>query len=111
MAGLAIENAEPIVLDSKNTHAEGPMGLFSIVVDQFSDDAITGWHVEDKYGEKSRNLGGNKCRSLDVIAGRIGSFVFDDAIRNLKWTYPGRVNKLIQENEQLRKKLQQSSAA
>jgi hypothetical protein len=111
MAGLVIENATPIILDSNNAQCEGPKGLFGIVVDEFKDDVIARWHIEDKYGESSRNLGGDYCKSLDTIAGRISSFVYDDAIRQLKWTHPSRVNRLIKENEQLRKKLQRLSAA
>ena len=102
MAGLVIENVKTIVLDSKNAHVDGPNGLFRIVVDQFNTDAITRWHIEDKYGEVSRNLGGNKCRSLDAIVGRVGGFVFDDAIKQLKWTHPRQVNNLIQEIERIR---------
>jgi hypothetical protein len=105
MAGLAIENADPIILDSENTSYEGPNGLFRIVVDQINGDTISSWHIEDKYEEISRELGGSDCKSLDAIVGRVSRFTFEDAIRQLRWTSPKRVNKILQENEQLRKAL------
>ncbi|MBN1227741.1 MAG: hypothetical protein JXA79_12170, partial [Deltaproteobacteria bacterium] len=66
MSGLGIENAETIVLDSKNNVYSGPRGLFKIVIDDFNGNTIQSWHIEDKYGEKSRNLGYEQCDSLDT---------------------------------------------
>ena len=109
MAGLAIENAEPIVLDATNNSAEGPRGLFRIVVDKFNGDSIPSWHVEGKTGEISRNLGSSNCKSLDAIVGRVAMFTFEDAMKQLRWTSPKRVNKLIQENEALKNKLESLS--
>lgn len=106
MAGLAIENAETIVLDASSNRADGPRGLFSIVVDEFDGETITGWHIEDTYGETSRNLGASNCKSLDAIVGRVSMFTFQDAIGQLRWTSPRRVNMLIQENERLKKDLE-----
>jgi hypothetical protein len=108
MVGLAIENAEPIVLDTANNAAEGPRGLFRIVVDNFDSDTIPAWHIEDRNGQLSRNLGGDDCKSLDAIVGRVSMFAFEDAINRLRWTSPKRVNKLIQENEALREKIASS---
>ncbi len=106
MVGLAIENAEPIVLDSNNNEFDGPRGLFKIVVDEFNGDTIPSWHIENKYEETSRELGGNNCKSLDAIVGRVGMFTFEDAIRQLIWTNPTRVNKIMQENQRLKKELE-----
>jgi hypothetical protein len=108
MVGLAIENAEPIVLDTGNNTAEGPRGLFKIVVDEFSTDTIPAWHIEDRNGQLSRNLGGDDCKSLDAIVGRVSWFAFEDAMKQLRWTSPKRVNKLIRENEALREKIASS---
>lgn len=105
MAGLAIENAGDIVLDSEKNFSDGPNGLFRIVVDRFDGDTISSWHIEDRYGETSRDLGGRDCRSLDAIVGRVSRFAFGDAIGQLKWTNPKRVNQLIRENEQLKREL------
>jgi hypothetical protein len=105
MAGLVIENAKPFVLDSSNNHAIGPRGLFSIVVDEFDGENILSWHIEDTYGEISRNLGASNCKSLDAIVGRVSMFTFQDAIGQLRWTSPRQVNMLIQENENLKKEL------
>lgn len=108
MAGLAIENAEPVILNSEKNYFEGPNGLFRIIVDQFDGSNITAWHIEDKYKETSRDLGSSDCKSLDVIVGRVSRFAFEDAIRQLRWTSPKRVNKILQENEQLKKALRET---
>ena len=108
MAGLAIENAEPIVLDTANNSVPGPRGLFKIVIDQFDADSIPSWHIEDKHGDVIRDLGSSNCKSLDAIVGRVGMFTFEDALKQLRWTSPKRVNKLIQENAALKKKLASS---
>lgn len=105
MAGLVIENREAIVFDAGHKRFEGPRGLFQIVVDAFNQDTISSWHIEDKYGEFSRNLGGDSCKSLDAIIGRVGMFTFNDAIQQLRWTNPRNVNRLIQENERLKAEL------
>jgi hypothetical protein len=92
MTGLAIENAEAITLDSKSNSYDGPRGLFKIKVDEFNGDVIRSWHIEDTYGEKSRNLGGAQCRSLDTIVGKVGLYlggqvmtnVYHQALDNLK---------------------------
>jgi hypothetical protein len=110
MSGLGIENAETISLDSKNNVYDGPKGLFKIVVDDFDGNVILSWHIEDKYGEKSRNLGGEQCKSLDTIVGEVGLYmggrvmsnVYSQPFSNLKWTNPKYVNKLIQENQRLK---------
>jgi hypothetical protein len=110
MSGLGIENAEAITLDSKNKVYEGPRGLFKIVVDDFDGNAIQSWHIEDKYGEKSRNLGSGQTKSLDIIVGKVGLYiggrvmsnVYSQPFNNLKWTKPEYVNELIRENQRLK---------
>jgi hypothetical protein len=110
MSGLGIENAEAITLDPKNNVYDGPRGLFKIVVDDFDGKVIQSWHIEDKYGEKSRNLGGGQTISLDTIVGKVGLYiggrvmsnVYSQPFRNLKWTNPKYVNELIQENQRLK---------
>jgi hypothetical protein len=110
MTGLAIENAKTITLDSRDNSYQGPRGLFKIVVDEFDGKTIQFWHIEDKYGEKSRNLGDAQCKSLDTIVGEVGLYmggqvmtnVYHQALDNLNWTNPKYVNKLIQENKRLR---------
>ncbi len=110
MTGLAIENADTIILDSKNNSYDGPRNLFKIMVDDFDGKVIRSWHIEDKYGEKSRNLGDAECKSLDAIVGEVGLYmggqvmtnVYGQALGNLNWTKPKYVNKLIQENKRLK---------
>jgi hypothetical protein len=101
MAGLVIENREPIIFDHEHQSYEGPRGLFKIIVDHFNSESITAWHIEDKYGETSRNLGAGDCKSLDAIVGRVSRFAFEDALKQLRWTHPKQVNKLIMENQWL----------
>lgn len=111
MTGLAIENTEAIILDSKNNTCDGPRGLFKIVIDDFDGEVIRSWHIEDMYGEKSRNLGDAQCKSLDTIVGEVGiSFgghvmtnVYGQALKNLKGiSNPKDVYRLIQENRRLK---------
>ncbi|MBN1382338.1 MAG: hypothetical protein JXA41_11730 [Deltaproteobacteria bacterium] len=105
MAGLVIENKEAIIFDAEHKQFDGPKGLFKIVVDACDQNTISSWHIEDKYGEISRNLGGDRCKSLDAVVGRVGMFAFDDAIQQLRWTSPRHVNRLTQENERLKEEL------
>ena len=110
MSGLGMENAEDIILDAKNNTYDGPRALFKIVVDEFDGKTISSWHVEDKYGEKSRNLGSAKCKSLDAIVGKVGAFlggkvsvhIYKKAIAKLKWKKLISVNNLILENRRLK---------
>lgn len=110
MSGLGIENAETITLDSRNNVYDGPRGLFKIVIDDFDGKVIQSWHIEDKYGEKSPNLGNERCSSLDAVVGEVGLYmggqvmsnVYTQPYNNLKWTKPKYVNKLIQENQRLK---------
>ena len=110
MLGLSMENVKPIVLDSENNTYYGPNKLFKIVIDNFNSKKIESWHIEDKYGEKSRNLGGPQCITLDAIVGKPGpttgrgvfNKLYKFSVDNLKWTKPNYVNKLIRENERLR---------
>ncbi len=112
VGGLSIENAETIIMDIKNNTYDGPEGVFKIIVDEFDGKTISAWHIEDKYGEKSRNLGSVKCKSLDTIVGHVGLYVrgkaksklHDLALGRLKWRQPEMVNKLIQENQYLKSK-------
>jgi len=106
MAGLAMENTEVIILDAKNNRYDGPRGLFRIVLDEFDGQIIRSWHIEDRYGERSRNLGNAKCKSLDAIVGRVGLMTpINDAIDQLNWTKPEYVNKLILENQCLKEEI------
>ncbi|MBN2337564.1 MAG: hypothetical protein JXP48_03405 [Acidobacteria bacterium] len=114
MTGLAIENAETITLDAKNNFYDGPRNLFRIVVDEFDGTAISAWHIEDRYGEKSGNLGAEGCTSLDTVVGEAGLYlggrvmtnVYGQALRNLHWTDPKQVKKVIQENRRLKSLLE-----
>lgn len=107
MAGLAMENAEPVIFDAKDSMYDGPRGLFTIVVDEFDGQTISAWHIEDRYGEKSRNLGNAECKSLDAIVGRVGLFTYNDAIGQLNWTNPRHVTRLMLENQALKAEVEE----
>jgi hypothetical protein len=83
MTGLAIENAEAITLDSKTNSYDGPRGLFKIVVDEFDGKVIRSWHIEDTYGEKSRDLGNAQCGSLDTVVGEVGLYFGGHVMTNV----------------------------
>lgn len=48
----------------------GPQGYFSVVVDQLQGDQVLAWHVRDKQGNRSHNLGGAGIRNIDLVLGQ-----------------------------------------
>jgi len=70
---LILDNANPIILDEKNTVYEGPNGYFKIVVDDFDGEKINAWHIEDRTGAKTPNLAEYPRNNLDVMAGVNGT--------------------------------------
>lgn len=48
----------------------GPEGYFKVVVDAVDGGAVTGWHVEDKDGNRSINLGGPQVANVDLVLGQ-----------------------------------------
>ncbi|GAA4332376.1 hypothetical protein GCM10023144_22230 [Pigmentiphaga soli] len=48
----------------------GPEGYFKIVVDAIDGDKVTGWHVEDRGGARSINLGGPEVANVDLVLGQ-----------------------------------------
>jgi len=70
---LILDNADPIILDEKNSVFSGPGGYFKIVVDDFDGEKINAWHIEDKTGMKTANLAEYPRNNLDVMAGVNGT--------------------------------------
>jgi hypothetical protein len=70
---LILDNAQPIVLDEKNTVYTGPGGYFKIVVDDFDGEKINAWHIEDRTGMVTPNLAEYPRNNLDVMAGVNGT--------------------------------------
>lgn len=50
--------------------AEGPQGYFKIVIDRIEGDHVLGWHVEDRMGNRSVNLGGPTVSNVDLVLGQ-----------------------------------------
>jgi hypothetical protein len=68
-----IDNPEPIVLDAKNPTYSGPNGYFKIVIDDFDGEKIQAWHMEDRTGWKTPNLGELARKNVDVMVGVNGT--------------------------------------
>lgn len=47
----------------------GPQAYFKIAVDRTNGAEVTAWHVEDKLGNKSNNLGGPGIANVDLVLG------------------------------------------
>ncbi|VCU68645.1 hypothetical protein PIGHUM_00702 [Pigmentiphaga humi] len=67
--GFMLVNKEEIRL-KPGASATGPEGYFKIVVDAIDGDKVTAWHVEDKDGARSINLGGPEVASVDLVLGQ-----------------------------------------
>ena len=52
------------------TSVTGPEGYFKVVVDALDGGAVTRWHVEDKDGNRSINLGGPQVANVDLVLGQ-----------------------------------------
>lgn len=48
----------------------GPEGYFKIAVDRLNGDNVAAWHVEDKQGNRSVNLGGADVANVDLVLGQ-----------------------------------------
>jgi hypothetical protein len=49
---------------------DGPEGYFKIAVDRIDGDKVLGWHVADKQGNRSANLGGPTITNVDLVLGQ-----------------------------------------
>jgi hypothetical protein len=49
---------------------DGPEGYFKIAVDRIEGDKVLGWHVADKQGNRSVNLGGPTITNVDLVLGQ-----------------------------------------
>ena len=67
--GFMLVNKEEIRLRPGEAYA-GPEGYFKIVVDAVADGKVTGWHVEDRGGARSINLGGPDVGNVDLVLGQ-----------------------------------------
>src|SRR5690606_8926422 len=49
---------------------DGPEGYFKIAVDKVEGDKVLAWHVADKQGNRSANLGGPEIANIDLVLGQ-----------------------------------------
>ncbi|OYW20936.1 MAG: hypothetical protein B7Z52_01550, partial [Burkholderiales bacterium 12-64-5] len=49
---------------------EGPEGYFKVVVDRIENGTVAAWHVADKEGNRSINLGGPEVANIDLVLGQ-----------------------------------------
>ncbi|KMT22141.1 hypothetical protein [Clostridium cylindrosporum] len=67
--GIMWTNKEPITIPVGES-AKGPEGYFKIAVDDIKNGEVLGWHVEDREGNKSINLGGQGITNVDLVLGQ-----------------------------------------
>lgn len=48
----------------------GPEQYFAVVVDKLQGNAVLGWHIEDRAGNRSVNLGGPGVTNIDLVLGQ-----------------------------------------
>lgn len=89
-----IENKDEISLDKANNVFVGPHDYFKIVIDEFGNQSIPAWHIEDKDGNSTGNLAGrsqgqhidavvsDKCRSTGHFFSRVYSTLYREALAN-----------------------------
>ncbi|TPE47331.1 hypothetical protein [Amaricoccus solimangrovi] len=67
--GYMLTNKDEIRLRPGEAYA-GPEGYFKVVVDAADGAAVTAWHVEDRDGNRSINLGGPEVANVDLVLGQ-----------------------------------------
>lgn len=67
--GFMLVNKQEIRL-KPGMSATGPEGYFKVVVEGVEGAAVTRWHVEDRDGNRSINLGGADVTNVDLVLGQ-----------------------------------------
>jgi len=67
--GFMLVNKEEIRLKPGQS-VTGPEGYFKVVVDRIDNGKVAGWHVEDKAGARTPNLGGPTIENIDLVLGQ-----------------------------------------
>jgi hypothetical protein len=83
--GFMLVNKEEIRLKS-GAAFNGPEGYFKVVVDSAEGGEVLGWHVEDRQGNRSINLGGRGIVNVDLVLGQgrvAGQAILKDVGRGL----------------------------
>jgi hypothetical protein len=83
--GFMLVNKDEIRLKA-GAAFNGPEGYFKVVVDRVEGDEVLGWHIEDKQGNRSVNLGGRGVANVDLVLGQgrvAGQAILKDVGRQL----------------------------
>ena len=67
--GFMLVNRDEIRIKPGQT-ADGPEGFFRIAVGKIEGDKVLDWHIEDKAGNRSVNLGGPAVANVDLVLGQ-----------------------------------------
>ena len=67
--GFMLVNKEEIRI-TPGTSVDGPEKYFKVVVGKIAGNEVQNWHVEDKDGNKSINLGGAGVSNIDLVLGQ-----------------------------------------
>ena len=67
--GFMLVNKDEIRL-KPGTAFSGPEGYFKVAVDRLDGDTVAAWHVEDRQGNRSVNLGGPDVANVDLVLGQ-----------------------------------------
>ncbi|REG46997.1 hypothetical protein EQ718_25965 (plasmid) [Paracoccus versutus] len=83
--GFMLTNKQEIRLKPGQS-VDGPEGYFKVVVNSVEGDHVTSWHVEDRQGNRSADLGGPQIANVDLVLGQgrvTGQSIFKDLGRAL----------------------------
>jgi hypothetical protein len=67
--GFMLVNKDEIRLKPGQS-VDGPDGYFKVAVDAIDGDKVLAWHVVDKQGNRSANLGGPTIANVDLVLGQ-----------------------------------------
>lgn len=83
--GFMLTNKEEIRL-KPGASFNGPEGYFKVAVDGVEGADVTAWHIEDRQGNRSINLGGRGVANVDLVLGQgrvAGQAILKDVGRGL----------------------------
>jgi hypothetical protein len=67
--GFMLVNREEIRL-KPGASVDGPEGYFKVAVDRIEGDKVLAWHIADRQGNRSANLGGPTITNVDLVLGQ-----------------------------------------
>jgi hypothetical protein len=67
--GIMWVNKEPMVIPAGGS-VTGPESYFKVAVDSIQNGEVLAWHVEDRQGNRSANLGGPDVENVDLVLGQ-----------------------------------------